>query len=70
MLLTCHTQFTAKQLNRQAAKAGKDEITEKNKLKKVRCPHYPALPFLPPLPQLPILVPNLNLGSLSHVQPD
>jgi len=28
-------QFTAKQLNRQAAKAGKDELTEKEKLKKV-----------------------------------
>lgn len=30
-----HLQFTAKQLNRQAAKAGKDELTEKAKLKKV-----------------------------------
>ena len=29
-------QFTAKQLNRQAAKANKDEQTEKAKLKKVR----------------------------------
>ena len=29
-------QFTAKQLNRQAAKAGKDEQTERAKLKKVR----------------------------------
>ncbi|KAH0543688.1 Vacuolar-sorting protein SNF7 [Glutinoglossum americanum] len=29
-----YTQFTAKQLNRQAAKAGKDETAEKNKLKK------------------------------------
>lgn len=29
-------QFTAKQLNRQAAKAGKDETTEKAKLKKVQ----------------------------------
>ena len=28
-------QFTAKQLNRQAAKASKDEQTEKAKLKKV-----------------------------------
>jgi hypothetical protein len=28
-------QFTAKQLNRQAAKASKDEKTEKDKLKKV-----------------------------------
>lgn len=28
-------QFTAKQLNRQAAKAGKDEQSEKAKLKKV-----------------------------------
>ncbi|MCJ1398093.1 Vacuolar-sorting protein SNF7 [Xylographa trunciseda] len=27
-------KFTAKQLNRQAAKAGKDEVAEKNKLKK------------------------------------
>lgn len=32
--LTSHLQFTAKQLNRQAAKAGKDEQTEKAKLKK------------------------------------
>ena len=30
------SQFTAKQLNRQAAKASKDEKTEKDKLKKVR----------------------------------
>ena len=29
-----HTQFTAKQLNRQSAKAGKDENAEKAKLKK------------------------------------
>ncbi|KAI9869886.1 MAG: Vacuolar-sorting protein SNF7, partial [Pleopsidium flavum] len=27
-------KFTAKQLNRQSAKAGKDETAEKNKLKK------------------------------------
>ena len=33
----CFCQFTAKQLNRQANKAGKDEQTEKGKLKKV-CP--------------------------------
>lgn len=32
---TSNLQFTAKQLNRQAAKAGKDETAEKNKLKKV-----------------------------------
>jgi len=31
-----NAQFTAKQLNRQAAKAGKDETAEKNKLKKVK----------------------------------
>jgi charged multivesicular body protein 1 len=31
-------QFTAKQLNRQAAKAGKDETSEKSKLEKV-CLH-------------------------------
>jgi hypothetical protein len=31
-------QFTAKQLNRQAAKASKDEKTEKDKLKKVARP--------------------------------
>lgn len=37
-------QFTAKQLNRQAAKAGKDEQTEKGKLKKVLKPS-PDLPF-------------------------
>ena len=36
-------QFTAKQLNRQAAKAGKDETAEKNKLKKVRLAQYPFL---------------------------
>lgn len=34
-------KFTAKQLNRQAQKAGKDETAEKNKLKKV---HF--LPYL------------------------
>jgi len=34
--LTYATQFTAKQLNRQAAKAGKDETNEKAKLKKVQ----------------------------------
>jgi hypothetical protein len=33
-------QFTAKQLNRQAVKAGKDEQTEKNKLKKVGVPRF------------------------------
>jgi len=33
-------QFTAKQLNRQAAKAGKDETAEKNKLKKVIPAHF------------------------------
>lgn len=32
-------QFTAKQLNRQAAKAAKDEQTEKAKLKKVCYTH-------------------------------
>lgn len=32
---TSFSQFTAKQLNRQAAKANKDEKTEKDKLKKV-----------------------------------
>jgi len=35
MLADVYSQFTAKQLNRQAAKAGKDEVTEKEKLKKV-----------------------------------
>lgn len=35
-VLTICIQFTAKQLNRQAAKASKDEKTEKDKLKKVR----------------------------------
>jgi hypothetical protein len=35
MLADVDSQFTAKQLNRQAAKAGKDEVTEKGKLKKV-----------------------------------
>jgi charged multivesicular body protein 1 len=34
-MLTINGQFTAKQLNRQAAKASKDEQTEKAKLKKV-----------------------------------
>ena len=37
-------QFTTKQLNRQAAKAGKDEKTEKDKLKKV----FPLPPSSPP----------------------
>ena len=46
VLFTGSIQFTAKQLNRQAARAGKDETAEKNKLKKVR-PHN-LLP-LPPL---------------------
>lgn len=32
------SQFTAKQLNRQAAKAGKDEQAEKSKLEKVPKP--------------------------------
>ena len=36
-------KFTAKQLNRQAQKAGKDETVEKGKLKKVR-----MTVFLPP----------------------
>ena len=36
-------KFTAKQLSRQAAKAGKDEVTEKNKLKKVH-PSPPPFP--------------------------
>lgn len=35
-MLIQRVQFTTKQLNRQAAKAGKDEKTEKDKLKKVR----------------------------------
>lgn len=36
MITDCDlVQFTAKQLNRQAAKAAKDEQTEKAKLKKV-----------------------------------
>ena len=39
-------QFTAKQLNRQAAKASKDEKTEKDKLKKVRC-HLLIHPTIP-----------------------
>jgi hypothetical protein len=34
-VLTLTSQFTAKQLNRQSVKAGKDEQTEKAKLKKV-----------------------------------
>ncbi len=38
-------QFTAKQLNRQAAKAGKDETAEKNKLKKVPHPPTPPSPY-------------------------
>ncbi|KAI9740460.1 MAG: Vacuolar-sorting protein SNF7 [Cirrosporium novae-zelandiae] len=33
-------KFTAKQLNRQAAKAGKDETAEKNKLKKAIQQHH------------------------------
>lgn len=37
-MLTYTPQFTAKQLNRQAAKAGKDEQAERAKLKKVRNP--------------------------------
>jgi hypothetical protein len=37
-----YSQFTAKQLNRQAAKASKDEKTEKDKLKKVQLPSLPT----------------------------
>lgn len=40
-LMMC-PQFTAKQLNRQAAKAGKDEQTERGKLKKVRPTYHAA----------------------------
>ncbi|KAL8757600.1 MAG: hypothetical protein Q9184_004171 [Pyrenodesmia sp. 2 TL-2023] len=36
-------KFTAKQLNRQAAKAGKDEATEKNKLKKAIQQNHPDI---------------------------
>ncbi|KAL8823197.1 MAG: hypothetical protein Q9170_008375 [Blastenia crenularia] len=36
-------KFTAKQLNRQAAKAGKDESTEKNKLKKAIQQNHPDI---------------------------
>ncbi|CAF9923874.1 MAG: Vacuolar-sorting protein SNF7 [Heterodermia speciosa] len=36
-------KFTAKQLNRQAAKAGKDEVTEKNKLKKAIQQNHPDI---------------------------
>ncbi len=56
-------QFTAKQLNRQAAKAGKDETAEKNKLKKVR----PPIPPSPPLPKnLHILRPPANHPSFTQ----
>jgi charged multivesicular body protein 1 len=38
-------KFTAKQLNRQAAKAGKDEQAERAKLKKVRLhSSHPKIP--------------------------
>ncbi|KAL8818590.1 MAG: hypothetical protein Q9191_007911 [Dirinaria sp. TL-2023a] len=36
-------KFTAKQLNRQAAKAGKDEAAEKNKLKKAIQQNHPDI---------------------------
>ncbi|KAI4168789.1 MAG: hypothetical protein LQ343_006112 [Gyalolechia ehrenbergii] len=36
-------KFTAKQLNRQAAKAGRDESTEKNKLKKAIQQNHPDI---------------------------
>ncbi|KAL8715301.1 MAG: hypothetical protein Q9225_006435 [Loekoesia sp. 1 TL-2023] len=36
-------KFTAKQLNRQAAKAGRDEATEKNKLKKAIQQNHPDI---------------------------
>ena len=36
-------KFTAKQLNRQAAKAGKDETAEKNKLKKAIQQNHPDI---------------------------
>lgn len=70
----CHTQFTAKQLNRQAAKAGKDEVTEKNKLKKVRCLHYPALSppprLLLPLNILYSIPFSIPISTYSHAKPD
>ncbi len=47
-------KFTAKQLNRQAAKAGKDETAEKNKLKKV----YPFSPITFAFSTLPALPAN------------
>ena len=40
-------KFTAKQLNRQAQKAGKDEAAEKAKLKKVRCRLVPRQTYPP-----------------------
>lgn len=36
-------KFTAKQLTRQAAKAGKDEVAEKNKLKKAIQQNHPDI---------------------------
>lgn len=41
------SQFTAKQLNRQSAKAGKDEQAEKAKLKKVSLFRIPIPPYDP-----------------------
>lgn len=49
-------QFTAKQLNRQAAKAGKDEQTERAKLKKVR------------IQSLHEAAPNTNTRQLQAIQ--
>jgi hypothetical protein len=43
MVCTNQTKFTAKQLNKQAARAGKEEQTEKNKVKKVSLTVYVTL---------------------------
>ena len=66
MLLISRSQFTAKQLNRQAAKAGKDEVTEKNKLKKVRFP--PPL-LLPPFSKPKALIFTTTTTSGNPTKP-
>ena len=66
-LLTSNMQFTAKQLNRQSAKAGKDETTEKNKLKKVLCLRAPRP--LQRLVQPRLAMPKSQSTALTQVRP-
>ena len=75
-LTTITDQFTAKQLNRQAAKAGKDETAEKSKLKKVlHEPHpsssnEPLSQQLTPAPPLPTGHPTKPHRHRQNLRPE